>query len=315
MEQPYLENSHFIFEEDFLKIGEEGQNKGIDPIQEINGFDQGNNDSFIHENNYFIGDFNDSNNISSIDYGNLTAPTNDNVNMSAMEESEFQKIKKSLLSLKLSNSSLLTTTTTAINTSNGNENKLLNKTFIHNPYTFTNKCLFNVVNLSNIDRLNTSSQNSKNKKGRKKVLFDGIKTEVLDRSLIREFKKYLKNKDIQNKEIFEEDPLFWNEFFQNSAPPFIFTNSSGEKIEYKSFNKNFLRFIFDKQSVVTLYSRFIKERENDFITKILNKSRKNKNFDKKLIEFYKMYGKNLHKLYSNEYSISDCFNDENIEEK
>ena len=141
------------------------------------------------------------------------------------------------------------------------------------------------------------------KRGRRKFLIDGIKTELIDKAYIREFKKYLKLKKNQFKPIFEEEPSFWNEFFQNSNPPFWFTNSLGEKVEYKSFSKNFLKMIFSKQSARNLYSQFIKEKEKELMMSILSK--RNKKMNKNMLVFYKFYGKNMHKLYSDEYNISD----------
>ena len=49
-----IEEEEFRNEENYLKIGNEDQSQGIDPIQEVNYFEQGNNDSFIHENNYLF---------------------------------------------------------------------------------------------------------------------------------------------------------------------------------------------------------------------------------------------------------------------
>lgn len=309
MEQPYFESSHLNIEEEFLKIGgEEGQNKGIDPIQKINIFEQGNNDSFIHENNYFIGDLSECGNNSYIDLGNQTTPTIDFMNNSTVDDSELQKIKKNIMSLKISNSSM-TANTTNISGIYSNSSNFINKSTIHSQSIMNvsnSKNIFNITSTSNNDALN-GSYNAKSRRGRKKLLLDGIKTEVLDRSLVREFKKFLKSKEGQFNLYYEEDKTFWNEFLQSTVPPFAFTE---EKLEFKSFNKAFLKFIFDKPSVRFLYSKFVKENENDFVTKIILRSRKSRIIDKKLMEFYKFYGKNLHKMYSTEYAALDFLNDE-----
>ena len=287
-------------EENYLKIGNEDQSQGIDPIQEVNYFEQGNNDSFIHENNYLFHNLTDMT-TNSFDVCNMTSPSDLMTNKldSTMEESELQKMKKNIVSLKLSKSTII----------NNNNNFNINRSVTNSDKT--NKQLFTVSTISNsIETLNSSFKlnvsavgSLRPKRGRRKFLIDGIKTELIDKAYIREFKKYLKLKKNQFKPIFEEEPSFWNEFFQNSNPPFWFTNSLGEKVEYKSFSKNFLKMIFSKQSARNLYSQFIKEKEKELMMSILSK--RNKKMNKNMLVFYKFYGKNMHKLYSDEYNISD----------
>ena len=150
------------------------------------------------------------------------------------------------------------------------------------------------------------SFNCSKKKGRKKFLFDGFKTEIYDKAFIREFKNYLKKSKSLLRGIFEElkteEKIFWNEFLSNNNPPFIFT-PNGNKIEFKSFSKGLLRFIFSYPSVRNLYSLFVKEKEKEIIASIINK--KIKKVEIKMLPYYSFYGKNLHKLYSNEFNIND----------
>lgn len=295
-----IEEEEFRNEENYLKIGNEDQSQGIDPIQEVNYFEQGNNDSFIHENNYLFHNLTDIT-TNSFDVGNMTSPSDlYNKLDSTVEETELQKIKKNIVSLKLSKS-------TIINNNNNVYNINKSVTNCEN----RNKQMFTVSNISNsLETLNNSFKlnissfgTTKPKRGRRKFLIDGIKTELIDKAYIREFKKYLKLKKNQFKHYFDEDPGFWSEFFQNSNPPFWFTTSSGEKIEFKSFSKSLLKMIFSKQTARNLYSQFIKEKEKELIISILAKRVKKMN--KNMLLFYKFYGKNMHKLYSDEYNISD----------
>ena len=194
-------------EENYLKIGNEDQSQGIDPIQE------GNNDSFIHENNYLFHNLTDMT-TNSFDVCNMTSPSDLMTNKldSTMEESELQKMKKNIVSLKLSKSTII----------NNNNNFNINRSVTNSDKT--NKQLFTVSTISNsIETLNSSFKlnvsavgSLRPKRGRRKFLIDGIKTELIDKAYIREFKKYLKLKKNQFKPIFEEEPSFWNEFFQNS---------------------------------------------------------------------------------------------------
>ena len=308
IEQNFNDNNMNIEEEilnNSIKIGNDEQI--IDPILEMSSFEQGYNNSFysfLHENfpnaNEMDNTMMDSQNII-----NLTAPNSEAIKMDLIDDDEIIKMKKNLMSLKLSNKSVLSNSKIT-NESSINKSTTLNET----------KKLFTVSNLDNNNNLlNMSSclYTTKSKRGRKKLLLDGIKTELIDKSFIREFKKYLKTKKISFVNVFEEDPIFWYEFFQNSNPPFSYTINNNEKIEFKSFNKNLLRFYFSKPSVRKLYIQFIKDKEKDLIPTIIAKKVKKFDYkgDKKMFLFYKFYGKNLYKFYSDEYNLNEINLDNN----
>ncbi len=308
IEQNFNDNNMNIEEEilnNSIKIGNDEQI--IDPILEMSSFEQGYNNSFysfLHENfpnaNEMDNTMMDSQNII-----NLTAPNSEAIKMDLIDDDEIIKMKKNLMSLKLSNKSVLSNSKIT-NESSINKSTTLNET----------KKLFTVSNLDNNNNLlNMSSclYTTKSKRGRKKLLLDGIKTELIDKSFIREFKKYLKTKKISFVNVFEEDPIFWYEFFQNSNPPFSYTINNNEKIEFKSFNKNLLRFYFSKPSVRKLYIQFIKDKEKDLIPTIISKKVKKFDYkvDKKMFLFYKFYGKNLYKFYSDEYNLNEINLDNN----
>ena len=306
IEQNFNDNNMNIEEEilnNSIKIGNDEQI--IDPILEMSSFEQGYNNSFysfLHENfpnaNEMDNTMMDSQNII-----NLTAPNSEAIKMDLIDDDEIIKMKKNLMSLKLSNKSVLSNSKIT-NESSINKSTTLNET----------KKLFTVSNLDNNNNLlNMSSclYTTKSKRGRKKLLLDGIKTELIDKSFIREFKKYLKTKKISFVNVFEEDPIFWYEFFQNSNPPFSYTVNNNEKIEFKSFNKNLLRFYFSKPSVRKLYIQFIKDKEKDLIPTIIAKKKFDYKVDKKMFLFYKFYGKNLYKFYSDEYNLNEINLDNN----
>ena len=308
IEQNFNDNNMNIEEEilnNSIKIGNDEQI--IDPILEMSSFEQGYNNSFysfLHENfpnaNEMDNTMMDSQNII-----NLTAPNSEAIKMDLIDDDEIIKMKKNLMSLKLSNKSVLSNSKIT-NESSINKSTTLNET----------KKLFTVSNLDNNNNLlNMSSclYTTKSKRGRKKLLLEGIKTELIDKSFIREFKKYLKTKKISFVNVFEEDPIFWYEFFQNSNPPFSYTINNNEKIEFKSFNKNLLRFYFSKPSVRKLYIQFIKDKEKDLIPTIISKKVKKFDYkvDKKMFLFYKFYGKNLYKFYSDEYNLNEINLDNN----
>ncbi len=290
IDQNFNENSHMNLEEEFR--GVDNNYKIDEPIIEMNSFEQGINDSFLHENNYLLHNFNNCNSISieQNNINNITAPINENnkMDLTCDDDSELLKIKRNLMNIKLSKSSI-------------SKNKTMKNSINSTLLNESNKKLFNVYTMDNLN--NSSSCLLKTKRGRKKILLEGIKTELMDKAFIREFKKFIKSKQElkQFENIFEKDPIFWKEFLQNSAP-FIFT-INGEKIKYKSYNRQLLKMLFSRSDVRKLYSLFVNDKEKDFSVNINLK--KLKKLEHNLYLFSYFYGKNLHKIYSNEYSTID----------
>ena len=290
IDQNFNENSHMNLEEEFR--GVDNNYKIDEPIIEMNSFEQGINDSFLHENNYLLHNFNNCNSISieQNNVNNITAPINENnkMDLTCDDDSVLLKIKRNLMNIKLSKSSI-------------SKNKTMKNSINSTLLNESNKKLFNVYTMDNLN--NSSSCLLKTKRGRKKILLEGIKTELMDKAFIREFKKFIKSKQElkQFDNIFEKDPIFWKEFLQNSAP-FIFT-INGEKIKYKSYNRQLLKMLFSRSDVRKLYSLFVNDKEKDFSVNINLK--KLKKLEHNLYLFSYFYGKNLHKIYSNEYSTID----------
>lgn len=189
-----------------------------------------------------------------------------------------------------------------------NSNNASNSNFNNNLNSNVNNNNNNKLNLS-CNNISLNSSFSK-RRGRKKMLFDGFKTEIIDKAFLREFRVYLKKSKclrIIFDELRNEEKLFWNEFMQNCNPPFVF-NVNNQKVEFKSFNRNYLKFIFSFNSSRNLYSSFIKEKGKDIMQSIMSK--KVKQIDKKMALLYNLYGKNLHKLYSDDYNINDLLFEE-----
>ena len=314
IEQAFGERSLMTIEEEYRGgnkenyFGADDQSQRIDPIQEVT-FEQGNNDSFIHENNLLFHNLNDNNN-NSFNFG-AELLKSDNI----IDDSDITRLRRVIALAKLSKSTIVYANNSSTNISsfkmksnlNNNNN---NKQLVFTVSSSNNNNISTSMDICNnsYHKLNASTGGGvftemKHKKGRKKTLLDGIKTEIIDKAFIREFKKYLKMKRTQFSSEFEEDSSFWNEFFQNNIPPFSFTNSFGEKIEYKSFNRNLLRMIFAKQTVRHLYSLFMQDQGKDILKSILAK--KSKTMNKQMMLFYKLYGMNMHKLYCDDYSIDD----------
>lgn len=286
-----------------LKIGNEGQKSCIDPIMEVDSFEV-ENESFLHENNYLFHNLTNEEITNSFEINSTLPPSEFCVKFdSTIEESDIRQIRKNILSLKANKS--------------GDPNKseiILEKKRVFHVHNLTNNNITHSNNSLNNNKLHQSCNLSiiypnEKKRGRKKILFDGIKTEIIDKAFLREFKTYLKkNKSFKYiyEELKPEEKYFWNDFMQTSSPPFSFLINNS-RIEFKSYSKNFLKHIFSFASVRQLYNKFIREKGKEIINSIVNK--KKEKVDRKMILFYSFYGKNMHKLYSNE-----ILNDINIDD-
>ena len=99
IDQNFNENSHMNLEEEFR--GVDNNYKIDEPIIEMNSFEQGINDSFLHENNYLLHNFNNCNSISieQNNVNNITAPINENnkMDLTCDDDSVLLKIKRNLM--------------------------------------------------------------------------------------------------------------------------------------------------------------------------------------------------------------------------
>lgn len=311
IEQAFGERSLMTIEEEYRVSGNkknyfstDDQSQRINPIQEVT-FEQGINDLFIHENNSLFNKLNDNNNNNNtFNVGNELLKS-DNI----IDDNDMKRLLRVIALVKLSKRSIMYANNN--NNSSKNVSPFKIKSNLNNN---NNKQL--VFTVSNSNSNNNSCHKlkpptgsggafteMKHKKGRKKTLLDGIKTEIIDKAFIRKFKKYLKKKRSQFSAEFGKDSSFWKEFFQNNIPPFSFTNSHGEKIEYKSFNRNYFKMIFARPTVRYLYSLFMQEQGKNILKSILAK--KSKTMNKQMMLFYKLYGMNMHKMYCDDYSIDD----------
>ena len=311
----------FIHKDDVTNLG---RDTGIEPIKEREDDDEV-NESFYHGDVNFIDEFekrenlfNEINNNFNINHNNININNNVNNtviyecsgnNLGILDDMDKLKIRTNLVCLKLSkNNSYFNLTNSGmkdISNSNNNNKSALND---------NKKLLFNVTKqpddyiTANI-KLNMSScqlscKSKKNKRGRKQILLSGIKTEIMDKTFLREFKNYLKLKKKEFQNIFDKDYVFWNEFLENKNPPFYFTQG-GKRVNFGGYNKKFMKFIFSKNGVNILYSKFISESKYVKFDKIFAKKKSKKRPDYYTIAFYKFYRENLNKLYSKDFSDSE----------
>ena len=99
-----------------------------------------------------------------------------------------------------------------------------------------------------------------------------LKKENIDKKIFRRFRKFVKSlyKENNNSPIFSKNVLFWKKFnSQNLLPPVKIKEDNGELIEHKSFNCQYLIWLFSQEGTIELFKLFTKEESvnliNDFI--------------------------------------------------
>ena len=127
-----------------------------------------------------------------------------------------------------------------------------------------------------------------------------IKKENIDKKIFRKFRKYFKKYYNENKNlsIFQRNQIFWKKFnSENLLPPLKIKSYNDKILEFKSFNAQYLIWLFSQEGISELFRIFIdNEGENiikDFITeynlaqtKDVNIVDKLRNYINKIPEIY-----------------------------
>jgi hypothetical protein len=301
-----------------LRIGDlDLQTQCIDPIQDVSSFEKDQNESMIVENNYFINNENFSE--QSLDSPNVTAPNfyqGEKSNMYHNSHSRSVILSHGLIKFDSTYDESYSVNNkhqknTIKNTSSSNNKSELNLNEFgglvggvgQNQY-FPKHKNSSFIAINNITKKKEPEKNlscsliiPEKKRGRKKCIPDGLKRELLNKALLRQFKNYLREcKLLKNIKIENDERVFWSEFSQNINPPIKFTIGD-KKLEFKSFSTNLMKFIFSHNSVRVLYEQFSKEK--DFLNNLLEKRIKHIN-DVGLRKFCLFYGMNLHNIYSSD---------------
>ena len=156
-------------------------------------------------------------------------------------------------------------------------------------------------------KLNMSSENLySNFKRKRKIITEEVKkhrpfkkSEDLEKSILRKFKRYLRyKKDNKFKYIFDKDRNFWDSFFKNSKP-FEF-EEEGETKKFNSYGKDLMNFIFKRDNVDDLYKEFVSDKIyiKDILENLGDKSEGYK-------RAYLITLKSLNKKYNGKYKDED----------
>jgi len=93
-----------------------------------------------------------------------------------------------------------------------------------------------------------------------------IKREEIDKKIIRKFKKYLKDKMRSKSFLHHFAGLsFWKDFTTNNLLPPMVYKENNEEIEFKSFNSNFIVWLFSKNEAKNLYNKFLDDNKDELL--------------------------------------------------
>ena len=129
-----------------------------------------------------------------------------------------------------------------------------------------------------------------------------LKKENIDKKIFRRFRKfvrvlYKKNKNFQ---IFAKNPVFWKKFYmKNLLPPVkIILNQNGQLIEHKSFNTQYLIWLFKQKGTTELFEMFTKNESENVINNFVEEYDLYKSEEKNIIEKLKEYMKYIPEIYT-----------------
>ena len=146
-----------------------------------------------------------------------------------------------------------------------------------------------------------------------------LKKENIDKKIFRRFRKFVKSlyKENNNSSIFTKNVLFWKKFnSQNLLPPVKIKEDNGELIEHKSFNSQYLIWLFSQEGTIELFKLFTKKESvnliNDFIKEYNLKPEKESNDIDKLKhyieyipEIYDSYNMNNNNNNNNKIALDE----------
>jgi hypothetical protein len=143
------------------------------------------------------------------------------------------------------------------------------------------------------------------------------KRENIDKKILRKFKAFLiaesKAKQLNMNYC---DKNFWIMFISgNILPPLKYTdNNSGELVDFKSFNSNFMNWLFRKKGAEQFYNSFIAKEGDNTVNFLTDEYLIHKIEDINQLDYYV---KNLYKIFTFKKNtapqpIQDPFNDESL---
>ena len=144
-----------------------------------------------------------------------------------------------------------------------------------------------------------------------------LKKENIDKKIFRRFRKFVKAlyKTNRNLPMFVKNPLFWKKFYvKNLLPPVkIILKENGHLIEHKSFNTQYLIWLFSQEGTSELFEMFSKNEMNNIINNFVEEYNLRESKEPDIIEKIKHYIKNIPEIYSQQNEGKKIILEENRE--
>ena len=144
-----------------------------------------------------------------------------------------------------------------------------------------------------------------------------LKKENIDKKIFRRFRKFVKSlyKKNKNLPVFIKNPLFWRKFYvKNLLPPVkIVLNHNGNLIEYKSFNTQYLIWLFNQQGTTELFEMFAKNELEFVINNFIEEYDLSESKEPGIIEKIKQYIKYIPEIYGEQNQSKEVILEENLQ--
>ena len=127
-----------------------------------------------------------------------------------------------------------------------------------------------------------------------------LKKENIDKKIFRRFRKFVKAlyKEKKNIQIFSKNELFWERFyFKNLLPPVKITYND-KLIEHKSFNNQYLIWLFSQEGTTELFQLFIKKEAENVINNFIKEYNLVQSKEPNIIEKLRQYINYIPEIYS-----------------
>ena len=155
-----------------------------------------------------------------------------------------------------------------------------------------------------------------------------IKKENIDKKIFRKFRKYCKKYYNENKNlpIFQKNQIFWKRFnSENLLPPLRIKSYNDKVLEFKSFNAQYLIWLFSQEGISELFKIFIKNEGENIINGLITEYNLTQSKDINIVENLRNYLNKIPEIYNspekknildeNAECYSTEFNENKVEDK
>ena len=127
-----------------------------------------------------------------------------------------------------------------------------------------------------------------------------LKKENIDKKIFRRFRKFVKllYKENKNLPIFSKNQLFWKKFYiKNLLPPVKIVLNNDELIEHKSFNTQYLLWLFNQEGTTEIFQLFAKSELENVVNEFIIDYNLNKIKEPDIIEKLREYINYIPEIY------------------